>query len=463
MTHRTWHRPRAQLASGVVVAASSLFFAACTDAPQAVSDVQQSISEVLVAQGEAGLNKGAPVSLQGGLRGAVLQAVQANDAYLAAQALEGEALENISAVSSGRRPQLGVTANAGGIRESGAAGSLTTGVAGGLSISQLVFDGGENTASVNRATAQALAARAEREARGNALALDAARAWIDVWQFDERLGLLRSRTAEMDMVIEQIERMASNGMIDRAALDGARRQIVNISLEEARLDASLKDAQVRFSRHFNVPAARVVRPSEVVSLDQATAQARQWQEAPILQRTAAEVFVARNAVVIAQSAFQPRARLEAGIRSPMDAGDPINSSVGLTLAYTIGDGGRRQSALRSAQARLEAVEAQLADEQRSLEAELSTALSRLSSIQRSMPLLDENIRLTASEAQAARSQIVTGQSNLRRLIEAEIDNYRARDAQVAMQAEKMILQLTIAARTGALGRVIGLDVPTADQ
>jgi outer membrane protein TolC len=463
MTHSLWHQPRTKFASGAAVAASALFLVACTDTPQKLSDVEMSISQELVAQGAAELSTGAPVSLRGGLRGSVLQAVQANDAYRAAQAIETEALANISAVVSGRRPQLGLTANAGSLRENDAAGDVTTGVAGGLNISQLVFDGGENTASVNRATAQALAARAEREARGNALALDAARAWIDVWQFDERLGKLRSRTAEMDTVIEQIERMASNGMIDRAALDSARRQVVDISLEEARLDASLKDAQVRFARFFNVPGARVGRPDEVVSLGQATAQAGQWQESPILQRTAAEVFVARNAVAIAQSAFQPRARLEAGIRSPMDADEPTNTSVGLSLTYTIGDGGRRQAALQSAEARLAATEAQLVDERRSLEAELNTALSRLASIQSSMPLLDENIRLTASEAQAARSQIVTGQSNLRRLIEAEIDNYRARDAQIAMQAEKMVLQLTIAARTGALGRVIGLDLPDAEQ
>jgi outer membrane protein TolC len=198
-------------------------------------------------------------------------------------------------------------------------------------------------------------------------------------------------------------------------------------------------------------------------LERAESEATQWQEAPALQRAAAEVFVARNAVAIAQSAFQPRARLEAGIRSPMDRDDPVNTSLGLSVTYTIGDGGRRAGALQSAEARLEAAEAQLADAQRSLQAELHSALSRLSAIQSSMPLLDENIRLTASEAEAARSQIVTGQSNLRRLIEAEIDNYRAGDSQIAMQAEKMLLQLTIASQTGALGRFVGLELPATAE
>ena len=74
-----------------------------------------------------------------------------------------------------------------------------------------------------------------------------------------------------------------------------------------------------------------------------------------------------------------------------------------------------------------------------------------------MPLMAENIRLSAGEAEIARTQIVTGQSSLQRLIEAEIDNYRAQDREIAMQAEKLTLQLTIAAMTGWLGRELGLD------
>jgi outer membrane protein TolC len=169
-----------------MAAGSVLLLVACAQTPQQLTELELSIAEVLTARDDGGLTAGAPVSLQGGLRESVGRAVQANDAYRAALAIESEALGNISAVASGLRPQLGVNANAGGLRENDASGDLTTGIAGGINVSQLVFDGGEATASVNRATAQALAARAERQARGNALALEAARAWIDVWQFQER-------------------------------------------------------------------------------------------------------------------------------------------------------------------------------------------------------------------------------------------------------------------------------------
>ena len=126
----------------------------------------------------------------------------------------------------------------------------------------------------------------------------------------------------------------------------------------------------------------------------------------------------------------------------------------LTIAFF--DGRRRVHQLEAAIARRAAVEDQLRQEQAALEAELAAAVTRLSGIERSMPLVAEQIRLSASEAETSRSQITTGQSTLRQLVEAEVENYRAQDRQIAMRAERQMLLLTIAARTGELGRRIGL-------
>lgn len=141
----------------------------------------------------------------------------------------------------------------------------------------------------------------------------------------------------------------------------------------------------------------------------------------------------------------------------MDTDDPASGTVGLGFDYSLLDGGRRVSQLEAAIARRAAVEEQLQEEQTTLEAELAVAVERLAGIERSMPLVAEQIRLSASEAETSRSQITTGQSTLRQLVEAEVENYRAQDRQIAMRAQRQILLLTIAARTGELGRRLGLQ------
>jgi outer membrane protein TolC len=141
----------------------------------------------------------------------------------------------------------------------------------------------------------------------------------------------------------------------------------------------------------------------------------------------------------------------------LDTDESTDLTVGLSLEYSFNDGGRRKKQLESAEARVAASDAQLSDAQRGLDAELQGSLTRLAAIERAMPLLVDKLRLSRSEAKISRSQLLTGQSNLRQLVEAEIAIYRAQDQQIVMQAERQALLLTIAARTGALGRLIGLQ------
>ncbi|PWL33438.1 TolC family protein [Marivita sp. XM-24bin2] len=453
-----------QLRRGLSLSALALALSACGEAPVEMEEMASEITTALetAPRSEAAEDRTA-VDLSAGFEPALRAAVEANEGYRAALRLEEEATSRIGVAASVRRPQISGNANLGGIRETGGTqpDDTTTGVSAGLNVSQLIYDAGASTAAVNSATAEALAARAEREARGNDLALEAARAWIDVWQFEARLGLLRRRTAEMHSLIVQMERMAANGMVDRAAMDSARRQVVAITLEETRLQSQRDAARVRFERLFNRAGGDVGQPEALLSMAQAEAAAEAWQNAPGLQRTAAQMVVAQNAVTQARAAFRPTARLQAGVRSPMEDGESTDTTVGLMVEYKFGDGGRRRAEQASAEARAEAAEEQLTEAQRTLQAELAAALTQLRSIEQSMPLVAEQIRLSASEAQTSRSQITTGQSNLRQLVDAEIENYRAQDRQIAMRAERQILLITIASRTGELARRLGLSAEMA--
>lgn len=445
------------LAKPYTIPAALMFLASCS-APAEMDGMRIAIADRLAAgTAEAVGANNSPIAVAQGLAPALRAAVSTNEGYLGALALEAEAMGQVGVAASARRPQLTGNANIGGVRETGSNADTTTGVAGGLNLSQLVYDGGASVSAMNRSTALALSAQAGRVAQGNEIALSAARAWIDLWQYSERLRLMQARTSEMDTLVEQIERMASNGMLDRASLENAQRQIVDIKLEESRLIAGQAEAQVLFQRFFHARPSNLPQPSELVSAAQARSLAQDWQTAPGLQRQAAELLAAQAAVGEARSAFRPRARLQAGARSPLDSDDSTDLTLGLSLEYSFSDGGRRKKQLEAAEARVAATDAQLSDAQRGLEAELQAGLTRLASIERAMPLLADKLRLSRLEAETSRSQMMTGQSNLRQLVEAEIEIYRAQDQQIAMQAERQILLLTMASRTGALSRLVGLQ------
>lgn len=421
-------------------------------------DVRTAVSERLMEPpSEAASSSAATVILNQGFLTGLKTAVLANEGYMGALALEAEALGQVGVARSVLRPQLTGNARIGGIRETGGTNSTTTGATGGLSLSQLVYDGGASGFAVNRAQAVALSAQSGRLVQANDIALKASRAWIDVWQYSERLRLMRTRSSEMETLLEQIERMASNGMLDKASLESARRQIVDIRLEESRLQAGQSEAQILFMRFFQTQASDVKRPAEILDPAEAKVLADQWQSAPVLQRQAADLMISRASLGEAQAAFKPRARLQAGANSPLDPGETTDLTVGFTLEYAFNDGGRRKKQLEAAMARVQAADAQFVDLQRSTEAEMQAGLTRLASLERTIPLLREKLRLSSSEAAISRSQLLTGQSSLRQLIEAEVEIYRAQDQLISTQAERMTVLLTIAARSGALSTLIGLE------
>ena len=53
-------------------------------------------------------------------------------------------------------------------------------------------------------------------------------------------------------------------MIDRSALDSARRQALDMSLEEKLLVNSLDEAKIKFKRLFNQEVSKISKPTKLL-------------------------------------------------------------------------------------------------------------------------------------------------------------------------------------------------------
>lgn len=432
----------------------------CVAPTESLKEMELAIQDKLAQGPDEALNvvqaTTGSVPLAAGFEDALRNAVLKNHGYRTAQALEAEAFAAIEVASSARRPQLSGNAMIGGLREGQPVDRKTTGAAGDVTLSQLLYDGGASEGAISGAQAKAFAVQADRIDRGNMIALEAARAWLDLWLSGARLNLLQRKTEELTDLMDQMERMAANGLLDRASVDGARRQHLDIQLERTALEANRTDSVLRFERYFSQRPTEVAYPKTSLSAKVAQARAPDWKNAPILMRTIAELFVAKAAVKEARAAFQPVVSLQAGVVSPMERGDSTDVRAGFRLQYVFNDGGRRAARLDSAEKRVDALEAQFTETQKTIRSETGAALIRLAAIDQSKNLVEQQIRLSASEARIARSQITTGQANLQQLVTAEIAHYRAADQLLQMRAEHQTLLLDLAARMGYLTETIGL-------
>jgi outer membrane protein TolC len=397
------------------------------------------------------------VRLEQGYSAALRRAILENPRFTASIRRYREAGAGIQISQSAARPQLTAGATAGGIAGGNDSG-VRTGVAANISLSQLVFDGGATRAEVAGATAQAYAARANIAATGNDVGRDAALVWIDLWQANTHLSLLNQRLREVSPMIERIERLITNGIVDRAALAAAERQFLDLKLEEERLTAALRDSRERFNRFYGSRPSAVAAPQRLFSDTELAQMANNWQDAPSLIAAAAELIVAERAVDAAQARTRPTVNVRAGASSPISRSDRPDANVGLVLQHTFSDGGRRAAEIERLNERLQAGRATFEDIKSSARVDVETALSRHRSLRGTISVLEAQIRSLDTERETLRSQIASGQANLRQLVEAEVSYYRAQARLIEVRGELSKLEIALASQTGQLTRKLNIDI-----
>lgn len=390
------------------------------------------------------------------LRSAILQNQQFEAAILRYRATSA----GIEIARSAARPQLSGDATAGAVAEGERDFDVTTGAAAGVSLSQLIYDGGRTRANVAEAEAQAYAARATVAATGNEVGRDAALAWIDLWNANAQLALLRERVNEVSPVIDRIQRLISSGIVDRAALAAAQRQFLDLKLEEDRLRAAFEDAQERFEHYFGDSPSSVPAPQQLFSDAELAAMANTYLDAPELVVAAAELIATERALEAAQAERRPTVGLQAGVDSPISETEQADANVGLVLRYTFTNGGRREAEIDRLEERLKAGRAAFENTKSQAEVEVQSALSRYRSLQSTISILDDQIQELNTERNTLRSQIASGQANLRQLVESEVLYYRARARLLEVRGSLRALEVNLAGLTGQLTEKLDIPVET---
>jgi outer membrane protein, adhesin transport system len=299
----------------IVTVAISTLLVACVGKPDDIATMRAALHEQI--QLEPMVPTGSVTAIAQGtdFNATVRSAVLQNPSYRAAGNAVSAAIARVGVIEGNRRPQLSGNLNAGIIQDSFSDGAdAEAGAVVGINMTQLIYDGGENTADVNRVTAEVLIAEFDQTLKANDIALQAAHAWIDVWQYQSRLDLLRSRLSELNLLASQLERMSSNGMVDRTFVDNASRERLEFAMVEANLEAQLRDAELRFYGLFQTDPGRLQMPSNVITASQVKSEIAGLQQSPQVMRSVAEWVAAQSAVTLAESQFQPRVRMQSGLR-----------------------------------------------------------------------------------------------------------------------------------------------------
>jgi len=398
------------------------------------------------------------INLSQGYRTALRTAILENQGFQASVSRYRGAEASIRSAQSATRPQLTADATVGAARD-GEDASTSTGAMANVALSQLIFDGGRTRANIARTTAEAYAARANIAVSANDVGQRAAQAWIDLWQANTHNALLQDRINEVSPLIERIERLITNGIVDRAALAAAQRQFLDLKLEEERLQADLRDARERFHRYYGERPRSVPAPQRLFTDAELARMSSSWPDAPALIVAAAELIAAERAVEAAEGELRPTVNLRVGASSPTSGSlRRPDANVGLVLQHTFGDGGRRAAEIDRLTEQLQAGRATFEDTKDQTRVDVETALSRHRTLSNTISVLDAQIRELNTERETLRSQIASGQANMRQLVESEVLYYRALARRIDTRGELTSLEIRLASLTGELTSRLSINL-----
>jgi len=436
--------------------------AGCAQAPTNGAYVSDAVGDILSSGPADVVNSAITVKLTD-YQPSIKAAALSSSAYAGSQAAIQGAAQGVTVANSALAPQVSLQSQLGGVSEKDKTGTEnTTGVSASLSVNKLIYDGGASVSGINAAFARVIAAEAQAEEAITGIVADMASAWIDLWQYQQRSALLAERSQEGRDIVQQMDRLVASGMVDKSSVASAKIQIHDLDIEEMRLSERVSDAQSRLSKYFKRDGSAVARPSQIISLPTGKNAATAWQGNPALRSTAASIVIAEQDVQIAAAQKKPSVGLRAGVDSPMSETSSTDIALGLQLSWTLGDGGRRDAELAARKANLTREKQQFDTQKRETVAMLSQMMKTRASLLSSQ----SSIRAKNAEVLASRDtlkkQLATGQADLKRVIDAEIQALRTADRAIEIDAEIMKLDVSIAAQSGRLLSSFGIPAPQSN-
>jgi adhesin transport system outer membrane protein len=369
------------------------------------------------------------------------------------------AFSQILVAGADRELQISASANAGQTIKDGAGLASTTerGASANLSVSQLIFDGGSSVARIDQARANAFIAEMDLELVANTTAKDAAVSWINLDTLNKRNTQFQALITKTEKMLTQMETLVASGMVDKSASASAEIAARALSLEKANLDAQIAAAEASYMKFFGAVPKNLTTPPSLLTVADLTHIQRNWNRAPIMARTAAQVLSAKQSLLAAQGREKPTVGFKAGLASPMEKDERTTYAIGLEMSWIIGDGGRREASTAAQAANLKAAEQKLKGAKLAGRRELDTALSRRTALITSLNTFAVQEAAAQNELKIMWSQLATGQTTVRKLIQAEEKAYRTSDQRISVASELLKIDFEMLASSGLLSKRLGIN------
>ncbi len=329
----------------------------------------------------------------------------------------------------------------------------------GLNVRQMLFDGWGTRSEVERQNARTDSAAARLLAVGEATAMRAAEAYLDLGRY-QGLKAISAESLQIHKRIEdQIRLRSEAGVGRRADYDQVKARVALAEVNLVAADVNLLDAETTFQRVVGrlpggEPVDLVAIPPGALpgSLQQALEQAQ--VNNPVLHTAAADIEAARAQHAAAKQSDYPRFDLELGGNLNDDIagteGHVDDLSAMIRMRYNLYRGGSDAARKRATAHNVNEARDIRDRSVRQLEESLRLAWAAYRATSAQLPLLERQVVSAQATRLAYEKQFNIGQRTLLDLLNSENEVLQARQSVIETRADGLLAQYRLLEAMGAL-------------
>jgi len=338
-----------------------------------------------------------------------------------------------------------------------------------LTVTQLLFDWGATEGQVRRFAERADGANYQVASAGEAVALRAGLAYLEVLRLRGQIAFAEASVAAHERTVRQVDTLVERGAGRRSDLQQAAGRLALAQNQLAQLRGQLTQAEAAYRHVVGEMPGALARPELADRLPQNIDRAIEDAVAahPTVLVAEREHSAAQADRDSARGRMAPRINLEGGVarNNNIDGVRGLNEErfLMLRLRSNLFRGGSDLARVREAEARVEEASANLGRARNDVERELRQAWASLGANRVRLPDLERHAELSVQVVEAYRAQFGIGQRSLLDVLNAEAELYNARgdalNGQVAVTAD----EIRVLAGVGTLVSALGVPSPGVEK
>lgn len=346
-----------------------------------------------------------------------------------------------------------------------------------LSLNQMIFDGFATSNDVKRLGKAKLTRYFELLDASEGVALEAARAYLDVMRYRFLVSLAEDNYVQHKATYEQLVRRTQSGVGRRADMEQAGSRLALAEVNLTTEIANLHDVTARYQRIVGEQPPKVafagVQLGRSLPDKASAALERAFRSSPALLAAIENVEAALYDADIRRAAFLPRLELRARTDNTNNYqgidGDRKNNVVEMVLNYNLFNGGSDLARQRQYAERLDLARDLREKACRDVRQTLAIAFNDVGRLREQGAFVETQVNLLERTRDAYRDQFNVGQRTLLDLLDTENELLTARRSAINADADLSLAYLRSYAGMGGLLEFLGLKKletggePAADQ